>query len=47
MVQMGRGLFLLEFDNIKEAERVFKEGERVIRGKYLHLERWNQTAMRI
>ena len=44
VVQIGRGLFLLEFDSVKKVERVLKEGRRVITGKYLQLEKWNQDV---
>ena len=41
VVQMGRGLLLLEFHNPMGAKRVLKTGKRIFEGKYFQLERWS------
>ena len=40
---LGRTLFLFEFENPKEVERVLQEGERIFKQKTLVLERWDPT----
>lgn len=38
---LGGGLFLFEFEDGSEAERVLARGSKRLKGKIVHLERWN------
>ena len=40
MAKLGRGLLLLKFESPKEVEQFLKKGRRIIKGKYLYIERW-------
>ena len=40
VVEMGKGLWLFEFENTKEAERILKVGTRRIGGFSIFLKKW-------
>ena len=42
VVEMGKGLWLLEFDNTKEAERILRVGNRRLGGFSIFLKKWTK-----
>ena len=44
VMEMGKRFLLLQVADPKEVEWVLKNGQRILKGKYLHLERWNHIV---
>ena len=43
-MEMGRGLWLFEFESTKEVERIFKEGTRMLGGFSISIKKWSKET---